>query len=110
MNFDLRNESDAATYQQLAETGRRAFRRSRGMQANYLVSLMLGARPYGGLHLTGLTERPQFPIEIDERLSNLQARIHEAEGRINHIASRLLRKQKRAPGLRLVPTKDQQSA
>lgn len=46
MRFDMGNEYDVATYQRLAETGRRAYRRGRGNQANYLVSLMLGVRPY----------------------------------------------------------------
>ena len=107
MRFDLTDEYDAATYQQLAESGRRAFRRSRGMQANYLASLMLGTRPYSGLHLTGLNERPQFPLELDEQLAHLQARVQEIEG---CIPSRPLPKRKRAPVLRLVPTTDHQSS
>ena len=106
MRFDLTNDYDAATYQQLAESGRRSYRRSRGMQANYLASLMLGTRPYSGLQQTGLTERPQFPIEFDEQLSHLQARVKEVEGLV---ARRLLHTQQRAPILRLVPTKDHQN-
>lgn len=104
MKFDLRNQYDAATYEQLKESARRAFRRGRGRQAHYLASLMLGTRPYCGLQQTGITERPEFPLEIDERLSHLQARIKEAENRISHLAGRLVRKQRRAPALRLVPT------
>ncbi len=103
MRFDLTNEYDAATYQKLAESGRRSSRRSRGMQANYLASLMLGVRPYSGLQQTGLTERPQFPIEIDEQLAHLQASIKEVAG---HMSRGLLRTQRRAPVLRFVPTKD----
>lgn len=106
MKFDLHNEYDAATYEQLKESGRRAFRRGRGRQAHYLASLMLGTRPYCGLQQTGLTERPEFPLEIDEQLAHLQARIKEAESRISHLTGRLVRKQRQASALRLVPTTD----
>ena len=106
MRFDLTDECDAATYQQLAESGRRAFRRGRGKQAHYLTSLMLGTRPYRGLELTGLTERPQFPPEFDEQLSHLEGKMKELKGRMTR---RLLRKQRGAPVLRLVPTNDHNS-
>lgn len=101
MNFDLRNQYDAATYEQLKESARRADRRGRGQQAHYLVSLMLGTRPYSGLRQTGLTELPQFPLEIDERLCTLQAMVKEVE---SQIASKLSRQRGHAPALRLVPT------
>ncbi len=103
MRFDLSDKYDAATYQGLAESGRRAFRRNRGRQAQYLASLMLGARPYLGLEQTGLAERPEFPREIDEQLSHLEVRVRDVEGRM---ASLLLKKQRRASVLRLVLTKD----
>lgn len=103
MRFDLSDKYDAATYQGLEESGKRAFRRNRGRQAQYLASLMLGTRPYMGLEQTGLAERPEFSREIDEQLSHLQARAQDLEGRM---ASLLLRKQRRASVLRLVLTKD----
>lgn len=106
MRFDLNDKYDAATYQGLAESGRRAFRRGRGRQAQYLASLMLGARPYLGLENTGLAERPEFSREIDEQLSHLQARAQDLEGRM---ASLLLRNQRREPVLRLVPTNNSSS-
>lgn len=106
MRFDLSNEYQAATYQRLAESARRADRRGRGNQAYNLVALILGTIPYRGLRWTGLTERPQFPPELDElaeQLDNLDARICEITGRID----RLLPKQNHHPVLRLVPTSDQ---
>lgn len=106
MRFDLTNEYDAATYQRLAETARRAYRRGRGNQANYLVSLMLGARPYNAWSWSqiGLTQIPQFDPEIYKQMANLQAKIEEVS---SHIADKLLPKQKHAPLLRLVPTNDE---
>lgn len=107
MRFDLNDKYDAATYQGLAESGRRAFCQNRGRQAHYLASLMLGTRPYSGLEQTGLAEIPKFSREIDEQLSHLQARAQDLEGRM---ASLLFRNQIRAPVLRLVPTKNSNGA
>jgi hypothetical protein len=101
MRFDLTNEYDAATYQRLAESAQRGYRRGRGMQAHYLTSVMLGVRPFGGLRNAGLTERPQLATELDERLDGFQARVQNVEDRM---ATTLFRKQDRAPVLRLVPT------
>ncbi|MBY0246023.1 MAG: hypothetical protein K2Q17_00035 [Nitrospiraceae bacterium] len=104
MRFDLTNEYDAATYQRLAESAKRGYRRDRGMQAHYLASVMLGVRPYGGLRNAGLTEQPQFSPELDERLDDFQARIQKVEDRMS---TKLSRKQDRAPVLRLVPSNSQ---
>jgi hypothetical protein len=64
----------------------------------------LGTIPYRGLLWTGLTERPQFPPELDEQLDTLATRVKELEGRI---AGRLGLKRNRAPVLRLVPASGQ---
>lgn len=104
MRFNMGNEYDVATYQRLEESGRRAFRRGRGNQAVYLASLMLGTRPYMGLREAGLTERPNFPREIDERLANIVASLKELNGRMDDM---LVPEQNRAPVLRLVPADDQ---
>jgi hypothetical protein len=106
MQFDMNNKYDVATYQRLEESARRSYRRGRGNQASYLASLMLGTRPYQGLRDAGLTERPHFPPEIDERLANITARLKELNGRIDEL---LVPEQKRAPILRLVPTNSQNS-
>ncbi len=103
MRFDLSDKYDAATYQGREESGKRAFRRNRGRQAQYLASLMLGTRPYMGLEQTGLAKRPEFSREIDEQLSHLQARVRDVASRMESL---LLRKQRPAPVLRLVPTKN----
>lgn len=58
VRFDLTNEYDVATYQRLAESARQAGRIGRGAQANYLISLVLGVRPYDGRKGAGLTETP----------------------------------------------------
>lgn len=100
MKFDLANEYDAATYRGLGESGQRAFRRSRGMQASYLASLMLGVRRYSGLHGTGLTERPQFAPELDERMEDLRVRIKSLE---RAVAPARVRKDAHIKVLRLVP-------
>jgi len=103
MRFDMDNKYDVATYQRLGESARRADRRGRGNQANYLISLMLGVRIYGGMREAGLTERPQFPPEIDELWENIMARIKEVH---DQMAGTLVPEQNRAPDLRLVPASD----
>lgn len=104
MRFDMANEYDAATYQRLAESARLADRRGRGNQANYLVSLMLGVRTYSGLRLAGLTERPQFPPELDELMNNLSARVQELSRRIEDMSAP---RQDCAPILWLVSANDE---
>ncbi len=106
IRFDLSDKYDAATYHGLAESGRRAYRGDRGMQANYLVSLVLGVRPYMGLQEAGLAAPPQVLPDIDERLSHLRARCEELE---RQIASRPVHRPRPAPVLRLLPNSDRNS-
>lgn len=101
MRFDMGDEYDVATYQRLAETGRRAYRSGRGNQSRYLLSLMLGVRAYSGLECMGFIERQEFHPETDEHVAELAARTIARQDRILNV---LLGTRDYAPVLRLVPT------
>lgn len=106
MRFDMTCEYDVATYQRLAESARRGDRRGRGNQARYLVSLMLGARPYMGLKNAGLTEIPPFDRGVDERVAELLGRLKYPT---DQMSEELVPAKNPAPVLRLVPPSDQMS-
>jgi hypothetical protein len=104
MRFDLTNEYHAATYQRLAESAQRAGRRGRGIQANYLSSLMLGVRPSNCFQYSGLIERPDFPPtikELEQRLVAIEASFKKVASDVGNRSS----KKNHAP--RLVPPSDQ---
>jgi hypothetical protein len=64
VQFDLSDPFDALTYARLKESANRAWRRGRNRQAQYLLSILLGARTFESLEQTGLDDVPDFPAQV----------------------------------------------
>lgn len=64
VQFHLSDPTDALTYARLKESAARAGRRGRNRQAEYLLSILLGARTFESLEQAGLDAVPDFPAQV----------------------------------------------